>query len=404
MIGKRFILEDTMATHPTSVTLQAHHAYRSWSCSWYDDKGKRRTKRFGKERELSAKAARAAYQNWLSTEWNDKEHVRNPEGEEAHYTVAKLAEDYEAFAPSHYIKNGVETSFMSQVKSAMKRLRDAYGPMKAAEIDAPMIAKLRDKMIQSEPDNEGKTRPLTRGTVNDRLHIIKQAFSWSHSEKGRVSLAVAWSISTVKALAQGRSTAKESEAVPPIADWVVDAVKPHLSSVIADMMTVQRLTGMRPEEACIIRSCDIEANGDVWLYRPGHHKTEHHNKNRVIPVGPQCQEVIRRRLKPNTLAYLFSPFDALAEWQAKTKQKMRTRAGEMYTTRSYRQAIHRGCCRAKVDEFNPNQLRHTWASEIRKRFDLESAAIGLGHSDLRTAEIYAERYIEKAKEVARKVG
>ncbi len=34
------------------------------------------------------------------------------------------------------------------------------------------------------------------------------------------------------------------------------------------MVRLQRLTGMRPAEVCILRKCDIDTTGDVWLYRP----------------------------------------------------------------------------------------------------------------------------------------
>ena len=32
------------------------------------------------------------------------------------------------------------------------------------------------------------------------------------------------------------------------------------------MIELQRLTGMRPGEVVIMRTCDLERSGDVWAY------------------------------------------------------------------------------------------------------------------------------------------
>ena len=61
--------EDIMATLPTPLRASAHHGYKSWSCTWYDDQGHRRTKRFGKVTELTKTKARILYEAWKSREW-----------------------------------------------------------------------------------------------------------------------------------------------------------------------------------------------------------------------------------------------------------------------------------------------------------------------------------------------
>ncbi len=54
--------------------------------------------------------------------------------------------------------------------------------------------------------------------------------------------------------------------------------------------------------------------------------------------------------------------------------------------------------------WSPNQLRHTAATEIRKRHGLEAAQVILGHSQLGVTQVYAERDIAKGTEVARLIG
>ncbi len=66
--------------------------------------------------------------------------------------------------------------------------------------------------------------------------------------------------------------------------------------------------------------------------------------------------------------------------------------GWCYSTASYRRAIARACRRAGVAIWHPNQLRHSAATEIRRRFGLEAAQLVLGHSSaLVTEAVYAER-------------
>ncbi len=75
--------------------------------------------------------------------------------------------------------------------------------------------------------------------------------------------------------------------VLPVDDATVEATLPFLSTVVADMIRFQRLTGCRPGEVCGIRPMDVDRSGEVWVYRPASHKTEHHGKERFIFIGPK---------------------------------------------------------------------------------------------------------------------
>ena len=63
------------------------------------------------------------------------------------------------------------------------------------------------------------------------------------------------------------------------------------------MVDLQRITGMRPEEVCIMRTGDIDRSGSIWVYRPGSHKTEHHGHDRKVYLGPKAQEILRDWLR-----------------------------------------------------------------------------------------------------------
>ncbi|MEO2032790.1 MAG: tyrosine-type recombinase/integrase [Planctomycetaceae bacterium] len=62
--------------------------------------------------------------------------------------------------------------------------------------------------------------------------------------------------------------------------------------------------------------------------------------------------------------------------------------------------MHKG----KVDTWAPNRLRHSAATEIRKRYGLEAAQVILGHAKADTTQIYAERDATLAQRIAREVG
>jgi len=107
----------------------------------------------------------------------------------------------------------------------------------------------------------------------------------------------------------------------------------------------------------MVRSCVVDTSADVWIYVSESHKTEHHGRQRVIPIGPQSQEVLRPYLLRDSQAYCFAPVDGERKRrreqhaQRKTpisygnrpgtnrKRKPNCTGGESYKEGSY----HRAC-------------------------------------------------------------
>ncbi|MFK7821623.1 MAG: tyrosine-type recombinase/integrase [Planctomycetaceae bacterium] len=168
-----------------------------------------------------------------------------------------------------------------------------------------------------------------------------------------------------------------------------------MSPIIWSMIQVELLTGMRPGEVCQLRLREIDRSGEVWLFTPASHKSEHHGRKRVIPIGPKAQAVILRFATADAEAFVFRPKEA-------SDGNVRAR-GECYQRNSYTQAVARGCKRAGV-KFTPNQLRHTAGTRIREVANLDAAQVVLGHSDRRTTEIYAEADTRLAVDVIRRIG
>jgi integrase len=226
----------------------------------------------------------------------------------------------------------------------------------------------------------------------------------------------------VDGLKRGRTAAREGRKVKPISDTDILATIEHLPKVVADMVQLQRLTGARPGEICDIRPDDINRKVDPWEYVPQSHKTEHHDRPRVIFIGPKAQKLLLSYLLRAADAYCFSPREAenkrrAAKHEARkvplscgnrpgTNRKARPRrtAGEKYDRHSYGRAIRRAAVKAGVGTWSPHRLRHTFATEVRKSFGLEAVQVCLGHSQAAVSEIYAERDFAKAAAVARQIG
>src|SRR5262249_60611565 len=136
----------------------------------------------------------------------------------------------------------------------------------------------------------------------------------------------------VRGLEKGRSPARETEPVQPVAVEVVEATLRYLLPPVRAMVELQLLTGMRSGEVCDMRACDLDTAGDVWLYRPAHHKSKAKGKERVVALGPKAQAIIKPFLKLDTQAHLFSPQEAVAELNARLRARRRTKFHPCVTT------------------------------------------------------------------------
>jgi len=319
---------------------------------------------------------------------------------------------YTRHAVVHYRHpDGGQSGELSNIRDSLKLLKQLYGSTPAVEFSPLKLKAVQQAMVAAG---------LARTTINQRVGRIVRMFKWAASEE-LVPAAVYQSLRTVSGFQKGRSGAREPAPIGPVPDELVDAVRPHVARQVWAMVQLQRLTGMRPGEVVIMRTGDLDRGGDVWLYTPGRHKTEHRGRSRQVPIGPRAQEVLRPWLREDPGAYLFSPKEAMAEFRAGQRTRrttplypsVRARApkpnpkrmlGERYTTGTYRNAVGYGCRRAGVPPWHPNQLRHSAATRIRRLTDLDSARAVLGHSDLKTSEIYAERDREKAAQVMRQNG
>ncbi|MGL6195814.1 MAG: hypothetical protein ACRC2T_13440, partial [Thermoguttaceae bacterium] len=128
-----------------------------------------------------------------------------------------------------------------------------------------------------------------------------------------VPVEVYQALQAVPRLTKGRTTARESAQIEPVPDAILNKTLPLMPPVVADMARIQRLCGMRPQEVCNMRFCDIDRSGKVWRYVPFEHKTEHHGKSLTKAIGPKAQAILTSYLMEKEFEpeeFLFAPNDS----------------------------------------------------------------------------------------------
>ena len=132
-------------------------------------------------------------------------------------------------------------------------------------------------------------------------------------------------LEAVGGLRFGRTKARETEPVRPVPDLCVALVLPFVTPHVASMIKLQRLTGMRSCELVIMRPCDIDTSGEVWIYEPFDHKNRWRGHRKLIPLGPDAQQVIKPFVDRAAEAFLFSPAEA-DEWRLRNRPPHHGRA------------------------------------------------------------------------------
>jgi integrase len=66
--------------------------------------------------------------------------------------------------------------------------------------------------------------------------------------------------------------------------------------------------------------------------------------------------------------------------------------------------VIRACRRAGVPEWSPGRLRHSAGTDIRRKYGAEAAQLVLGHRNLSTTEIYAEKNREQYEQIMKEIG
>lgn len=326
------------------------------------------------------KEAEQAYQRWIGSLAARRVDVASGAPPGMTPTISELIADYHAWAKKYYVKRGrTTTEFVLIEKNSDTLLRLFAGEL-ASSFGPTQLKAVRSAYIAEN---------WNRQTINNQMSRLTRMFRWGvEHELIRPEQLVA--LRAVKGLARGRCEARESKPILPVSAEHVRKAAAKCKGHMRAMLLIHLATGMRSGELVEMAVSRIDTTKEPWQYIPTHHKNEHRGKERFIYLGPEAREL-------------------LLPWLNATKQRggeriWLTRDRGHMTVDIYSANIQRACERAGVPRFRPLQIRHRAATSFREAAGIEGAQALLGHSHLKTTEIYAEQQTALARDTIEKIG
>lgn len=319
-------------------------------------------------------------------------------------------------------------------RAVVKILNATFPPeTRAADFGPMALKKARETMI---------VKGWARGHVNHQVERIKRAFKWA-VENELVDEVVLAKLRLVAGLRKGKTPAPDRPRVTGVPWEVACQVLPFVSPIVAAMIEVHFLAGMRSGELCGMTPGEIERRPGLWVYSPAQHKNAWREKPRVIVMGPRAIELCSRYAPDVDTDCFFRPSVAVAELAARRSARRQTphtpssrarkatprRCGIAYTSHSYWLAIRHGfiamarangaarkekpskgkgnfapwLAKYRVPYWHPHQLRHARATLTRDVYGEEGTQAILGDSPEATKR-YGERSLALASKIAAEQG
>ena len=319
--------------------------------------------------EWGSQEANTAYQNFLRQMHEINAPIAKGGGLPVCVAVGKFLDHCK-----EYYRGGHE---VENLRSTLRVFTEYYEWLPITEVGPLKIMDMMQSMAKQE---------VSRYRINRLLSHIKRLMDWLVSREliGSEKLAA---IKSVKSLKAGRTAAKEMIPIAAVPVEVVEQTLKDICKPLCDMIRIQLMTAMRPNEVCGLSFAEIDQAKSVWVYAPSHHKNSHRGHKRQILLGPEAQILLR--------PYSFLPKD---------KPIFITSKGEPFNAQIYGRAIAEHNKSHGIQHWAPNQLRHAAATRLVKDFGWQAARIILGHKAFDTTLIYAEEDLEKVAEIIGRIG
>ncbi|MGH7169636.1 MAG: tyrosine-type recombinase/integrase [Gemmataceae bacterium] len=335
-----------------------------------------------------------------------------------HPTINEVILAYLKHARDYYRPNHGENKEAGCINDALTVLQvQGYGREPADAFRPKDLKKVREAMT---------AKNWSRSYINSQVNRVKRMFAYA-VEEDLIPGTVYHALLTVKGLRKGTPGVREAKKIQPVLGEHIKAVLGKAHAVLKAMLLFAYRTGARPGEVCALKPCHLDRTGKVWVYNvpPDANKTEHHDQERKVYIGPKAKKILEpwlEEIAPEE--YVFNPIRAeqlrqkarrearktplypshLKRLEAKRKLSPKRPKRDHYDPISFRRAVKRLCKSAKVPSWTPNRLRHNAATRFRKKYGIEIARILLGHRKLNTTEIYAEPNAQKAMRAALDLG
>lgn len=287
-------------------------------------------------------------------------------------TREELIGRYNAHAREYYRRaDGSPTRHATNIELATRPLV-SHEP--AATFGLHELREYREQLI---------SRGLKRRTINQWVGWVRGMFRWA-AQNNLIDPRAAAELSLLEPLRYGRSRAKEHGDGVIVTLGMVLRLLPELNEVVRAMVRVQWCTGMRPGEVVSMKWAELVDVDGVTVYRPGQHKTKHHNRQRVVVLVRDVLSVVDAQPRRDAHVWL------------NTK-------GRPYTTHTYGQAVVRACRRIGMIEWTPGKIRRSTATHARRVTDAETVQRLLGHASAQMTEWYFDLETIDAIEAAERL-
>lgn len=369
------------------------HARGLAYCRWMEN-GKRRQKWFG---PWGSPEARERYARFLR-EWSAAVESSQPmpEARATSGTVGELVERWLDYCTTRYVKHGRKTSEYHCHRAAALTL-GRFAGIATRDFGLSELEAVRGDMI---------AKGWARRTINNHIARIIAAFGWGVPRR-LVPTETHYALQQIQPLAAGATTAPESVPVRSVPAKHIEALlvgdhlhpDPARRAILAAMIRVQLLTGMRPGELCAMRPEHIDRTGQEWRYSvPDHaNKNLHRDQARVVWIGPRAQAILSPLIDAAE-ARGHSVFAFVRERSKKLPPRPIPRL-------EYNRLITAACKRAGVPHWYPHRLRHNKATDVKRLYESDSAAArAIGTTPDVAARIYADPHEAAARRIARATG
>ncbi len=343
------------------------------------------------------------------------------------YLVSTLCRDY--LASNDCPPEGAQRE---RVGTAIDLLLELFGHVAAASFGPASLDAWQSWLCGLPSKKDPQRTRFNRTSVRDLYWAVTRIWKWA-AKTERLPVEKYTALLTIGPPRPEQVRARK--IVEPADPAAVKAALPHLRLPVRAMVLLQWHSGARPEELCAMKVGEVLKSGKVhvpgaglvdldgagvWARAPKEHKLASKGKSRILTFGPDAQQVLTPFLENrDPEEFVFRPIDALAELRAeqraerskrgggsggnkkKPASEPKRRAGERYSTRTYREAIERACAKAGVAHWFPYQLRHLAAAEIKAVFGVDGVMAVLGHHTQTMGNHYGGRAFKLAAEITR---
>ena len=318
-------------------------------------------------------------------------------------TVSELIDHFLQWAETYYRRDDDErssTGHAGNLASSLSHFRVIAGSKAPHDVSADDICYLQEYMQAIR-----RPKRLSREYINRCCNHVRQMYKWAAKPPRRwVSVTILHDMQLAEGLKAGRCDAVELPDVPPVSESDYLATMNRLATYSYSLRDARRgmllscaldilwHSGMRPGELMNMRNDPAmfsvtqqqlhyyDESVEIMVYHPRTHKTKHHGFDRNIFLSPSCRVQIDRCRAQVPCG------DRLFPW----------------TTSSLREALYRvqrRCSEFRHDgktvaaeplvEWFPLQLRHAFATRMRRLAGIDVLQVLMGHRNRSTTEIYA---------------